>query len=168
VYLVFVIYPYIVVIGRKRLLGNIDLPTFPHLLPSCYQRTSDRGSGRGLTWGTLGHMTPIEALIVTPEGNAYIEVIEPKWQNIKSIVGGWLEAVGGVLGEWTAYGDEEGNLKGLQPNGLAAGFIMAMNGRPVAPVGTVVFVGQRWVGGEDGYEEVSIPDELRSLAFPLG
>lgn len=104
--------------------------------------------------------------MVEPDATCRIEVIDADWRSIKDLIGGWLEAVSGVMEEWIAYGDEEGLLKGLAPNPLAAGFIAAMGGTPVAPVGTVVFVGMRHVGGEDGYTEADIPDELVGLAFP--
>lgn len=111
----------------------------------------------------------ITALVVTPDGTAHTEHIDAGFQSIKALLDdGWLEAVSGVRGEWIAYADEEGRLKHLQPNGLAAGIIMASGGNPVAPVGNVVFVGERWVGGEDGYAESDVPKEMLELVFPLG
>lgn len=112
--------------------------------------------------------TQIKVLVVEPDATCRIETIGNDLQGIKSLIEGWLEAVGGVLGQWVAYGDEEGNLKRLPLNPLAAGLIMAAGGAPVSPVGRVVFVGQRYVGGEDGYEDGDCPRELLELAFPLG
>jgi hypothetical protein len=114
-------------------------------------------------------MTDIDVLVVTPDGHASIQKVDPHYTNLKELIGGgWLEAVGGVMGEWIAYGDEEGNLKRLPLNPMAAGVIQAMGGSPVLPVGTVVFTGQRYRGGEDGYVEADIPDEMRDMVFPLG
>jgi len=110
----------------------------------------------------------IRVLVVEPDATCRIETINGDWQSIKSLIGGWLEAVSGVMGHWIAYGDEEGNLKGLPQNPLATGIIMAADGAPVPPVGTVVFVGMTYVGGEDGYTEADCPRELIELAFPGG
>lgn len=113
-------------------------------------------------------MTQIEALIVEPSGEHRIETIDNDWQGIKQVIDGWLEAVGGRLGEWTAYGDEEGNLKGLPPNPVAGLLIHQMGGAPVIPVGRVLFVGSKHIGGEDGYEDGDIPARLREMVENLG
>lgn len=118
-------------------------------------------------WATVLPMTTIDVLVVTPEGHATIETTEPTLDNLKSLIGGgWLENIGGVMGEWIAYGDEEGNLKGLPLNPMAAGVIQAMGGMPVLPVGTCIFVGMKYVGGEDGYTEADIPEDMRHLVLP--
>lgn len=113
-------------------------------------------------------MTNVDALIVQPDGTTTIQSIDPHWQSIKSIVGGWLENVGGVMGEWIAYGDEEGRLKSLDPNPMATAIIASAGGIPVPVCGTVVFVGMRHVGGEDGYTEASIPAVLREFVERMG
>jgi hypothetical protein len=111
----------------------------------------------------------IDVLVTEPDGSARMERITPTLDAIKELIGGgWLEAVSGSMGEWVAYGDEEGNLKGMTPNGLAAGLIQAIGGNPVLPVGTIAFVGMRWVGGEDGYVEGPLPQKVIDLMFPGG
>lgn len=110
--------------------------------------------------------TQIKVLVVDPDANCHVETITNDAAGLRSLLNGWLEAVGGVLGQWIAYGDEEGNLKGLPQNPLATGLIMAAGGMPVTPVGRVVFVGQTYVGGEDGYEDGNVPRDLLELAFP--
>lgn len=119
-------------------------------------------------WATVLGMTQIEALIIDPDGDTRIEIIDSSWQSIKNLIDGWLEAVGGVLGEWIAYGDEEGRLKLLDPNPRAAALIVAAGGTPVPVVGRVVFVGTVPSGDEDGYTDGNVPQSLRDLAFSAG
>lgn len=110
---------------------------------------------------------PIDVLVCEPDGSARLERVTPTLDNLKALIGGgWLEAVSGSMGEWVAYGDEEGNLKGMTPNALAAGLIMALKAPPVVPVGTIAFVGMRYVGGEDGYTEAPLPQVVIDLMFP--
>lgn len=112
-------------------------------------------------------MTQIQGLIVQPDGTHSVESIGNDWQSIKQIIDGWLEVVGGELGKWIAYGDEEGNLKRLPVNPVAGLLIHQMGGNPVVPCGTVLFVGQKYVGGEDGYIDADIPEELVNLVSML-
>lgn len=112
----------------------------------------------------------IDVLVCEPDGSARLERITPTLDAIKGLIGGgWLEQVSGDLDAgWIAYGDEEGNLKGMTPNGLAAGLIMSLRAAPVLPVGPVLFVGMRHSEGEDGWVEAPLPQKVIDLVFPLG
>lgn len=115
-------------------------------------------------------MRTIKVLVIEPSGEARIEQTDSAWQGIKTLIGGgWLEAVSGDLGSWIAYGDEDGRRKQLQPNGLATGLLQVLRpDRPVLVVGTIVLVGQEYVGGEDGYTEADVPQSIIDMMFPLG
>lgn len=82
----------------------------------------------------------IRALLVPTDREPRFVEIEPRLEVIREqIGGGWLEAVAGDArdGGWTAYGDEEGRLKGLPVNEAAS----HMLGQVI--VGPVLFVGLR-------------------------
>ena len=69
-----------------------------------------------------------------------------------AIGGGWLEGIGGQ--GWMGYVDEEGKLKGLEPNWRATALAWAL-GWPTGDhlVGTVIFFGPA-----SGGVETDVPD----------
>lgn len=110
-------------------------------------------------------MTEARALVIQPDGRSEVVITQTDLDSIKGLIGGgWLEAVAGVYGEWTAYGDEEGKLKGMAPN-LRAMIVAEKAGVTTdVLVGTVVFFGLVMEDPEDGYRETDVPPELVALA----
>lgn len=100
----------------------------------------------------------ILAAVVQPSGETDIQSVDPN--KLREVVGGWIELIGGD--DWYAAVDEEGRLKGLDPN--MPGTLMARhfgwsNGEVL--VGPVVFFGKRFVGGEDGWAEADLPERIQ-------
>jgi hypothetical protein len=99
-------------------------------------------------------MSTVRVLIVRPDGEAEVRRIEATLDAWIEVVGGYLQVVtiAGIPGAF--YCDEEGRLKGLQPNIAASVFVRAL-GCTVGPlVGPVVFFGVR------GDRESDVPQEL--------
>lgn len=111
----------------------------------------------------------VRALVVMPDGTAQVRDIEPDSNSLNEIVGGWLEAIypaNSRFGDWHAYVDEEGKLKGLPVNQSATMLAYAAGwaGRDVL-VGPVVFLGSAGEGEDEGAEEGDVPPELVSLGW---
>lgn len=106
------------------------------------------------------------ALVVQPDGHAELVQTETDLDSIKALIGGgWLEGVGGVYGRWTAYGDEEGRLKGFQLNPFATQIVAKGSGMVTDMlVGPVVFFGLAMGQPEDGYKETDVPPNIVRLA----
>lgn len=90
-------------------------------------------------------MTTVSAAILHSDGTAEAQVIDP--DEIGDILGGWLEVIAPSSdphGDWNAFCDEEGKLKGLPLNAQATTLLTGMGWRRMGGdflVGTVVLVG---------------------------
>jgi hypothetical protein len=106
----------------------------------------------------------VKAVIVRADGDIEIGPVNPTLDGIKSVVGGWLEAIhptGDQYGVWHAYVDEEGKLKGLPPNPVATGFVTGLGWR-----GGDVLCGPVVILGEDGEgEEADAPEQVQRAAM---
>jgi hypothetical protein len=110
--------------------------------------------------------TVVAALIVQPDGTAEIRDIDPDFMAIKEVLnGGWLEAIhprDPGFGQWHAYVDEEGKLKGLPINPAATAFAQSIGWwSSDALCGPVVFLGDK------GPDEGDVPPEVVGLAVKL-
>jgi hypothetical protein len=112
------------------------------------------------------------AVIITADGNAEIRYVRTDLDSIKAILdGGWLEPIGPLtdeFGEWHAYVDEEGKIKGLPINHAATKFARDIGwGSHDVLCGPVVFLGRGGTGEDGGVGEGDVPDEVIAavLAF---
>jgi hypothetical protein len=100
----------------------------------------------------------IDVAVIHPDGSWAKLHIERNLETFQSLVGGWIEAVGGE--GWTGYLDEDGKLKDdPQPNRKAERFMRehGWNGSPYdVIVGNVVFMGPPDVEGDD----TSLPERF--------
>lgn len=102
-----------------------------------------------------------KALVVEPDGSARVVETETDLESLRSLIGGgWLEGVAGKYGEWTAYGDEEGKLRGLPFNRQATTLVRRIGGYSDLLVGTVVFFGLEMEDPEEGYVETDVPESI--------
>jgi hypothetical protein len=100
------------------------------------------------TTGTL-------VLVIDAEGIAQLHrIADTRWETLRrDWIGGWIEEISGRYdGEpWAAYCDEDGNLKRLPVNAMAAALARELGWRFSSSgtlVGTVLFVGRAPVSGE--------------------
>lgn len=115
---------------------------------------------------------PVAALIIQPDGTAEIRDIEPSLQNMNALVGGYLTAIAPATdryGNWHAYLDEEGLLKGVEPNPMGTAFARAVGwkGADSMLVGPMVFLGTGGTGEDAGAEEADVPIEVVGVAVRL-
>jgi hypothetical protein len=109
-------------------------------------------------------VTTVTALVIQPDGRGEVQNIGTDLDSIKEVVGGWLEAIypsTDQYGNWHAYIDEEGKLKGLPINKVGTAFAHSIGwdrGIDVL-VGPVIFFGY----APDG-EEGSIPPQVMEAA----
>lgn len=81
---------------------------------------------------------------------------------IRAILGGWLEAIAGpagVAGPWHAYCDEEGKIKGRAINTLATVLAIRLGWEGLA-LGDVFLVGPVVFLGGAGPDEADVPAEV--------
>jgi hypothetical protein len=103
-------------------------------------------------------------LIVQPDGSAEIRIIEARLEVLNEIVGGWLEAIhpsSDSHGDWHAYVDEEGKLKGL-PAATAIAYKCGWMPHGDFLCGPVAFFGYASNG-----EEGDVPVEVVEVATEL-
>lgn len=105
----------------------------------------------------------VRALVVPVDGPAVLGWVEPSLDALRAVIGGgWLEGVqaSALPGDWHAYVDEEGKLKGLPYNPRATR-IAILGGWPSVDVlmGPAVFLGN----GEDG-EETDVPEDIIGIS----
>ena len=107
----------------------------------------------------------MRALVVEPDGTGRIVDTPGTAESIRELIGGgWLEGVSGSLGgDWHAYVDEEGKIKGLDPNYPATQIANSV-GWPSGDflVGSVVFL------GHEGPEEADCPELIIEVARVIG
>jgi hypothetical protein len=104
----------------------------------------------------------LKAIIVQPDGSYETIQCTDSYQTIKHAVGGWLEAVSSTDDTLTFWCNEEGKLKGLQPNPAATYLWWAaaphMTKQDIL-VGPVVMTG----GADPHGETLGLTDEQVSL-----
>lgn len=108
----------------------------------------------------------IQTLVVQVDGTAEIREIEPTLEAIKGVVGGWLEAIHpGVIshGNWHAYVDEEGKLKGAPFNEAGTALAYKCGWMPYGDIlcGPVMFL------GSNGPDEADVPIEVVAVATQI-
>ncbi len=108
-------------------------------------------------------MTAIRALIVR-HGEVLDTEIGTDLDSLQTAVGGWIEGVSPVEGDWHAYCDEEGKLKGLPINHRATRLAHYL-GWPEGDVlcGPVVFVGEY----DDEGEITDVPRHVIEAAMTM-
>jgi hypothetical protein len=88
--------------------------------------------------------TAVRCLVIEPDGAHRVETIVPELNAVKALLhGGWLQVINGK-GDWHAYIDEEGKIKGQPVNRLATRLAQALGwvGMPGDVLcGPVVFFG---------------------------
>ena len=113
-------------------------------------------------------MSPVAALILRPDGTAEIRDVEPDLTALQGLVGGYLEDVAHdrsaplVSRHWHAYADEDGRMKGAEPNVAAAALFAALGHPAPLLVGPVVVLGET----RDG-DESDVPPEIVGAAVRL-
>lgn len=111
----------------------------------------------------------VQAVIVRADGGIEIGPVNPTLDGIKAVVGGWLEAIhptDDTFGNWHAYIDEEGKLKGLPDNPVGTAFAMQAGWRGGEMLcGPVVFFGAAGEGEDYMADEADAPQELQRAAM---
>lgn len=104
-------------------------------------------------------MSTVKAVIVRPDGVMSYGDIDASLDNLQSIVGGYIEGIGGP--NFFAYCNEEGKLKGLPINPIAtevAGFTHDIL------CGPVVFFGPT----DDEGNETDVPADVFTAVMKAG
>jgi hypothetical protein len=109
---------------------------------------------------------PVRALIIYPDGEHFIELIDPTLESLRKIVGGYIEAV--RLVDCHLYCNEVGKLMNLQPNPLATIFARHLRWRPRNDdglCGPVIFLGDSGDGNEASLP-LCVIESFFALCFP--